>query len=262
VPPPEPGATEPVWSAALDRLTGAALTPAQRAELAVLVSEARAARDIAEIDDHYFFRAQAGVRRALRAIAARWQLQSPELIFFLPLEEVVARAASGSRPDDLEALTRRALAARERWRTQRHWSMPLAVRRDATGRWWAEPPRATGRGLWRGRGVGGTARGRVRRVAGADGFPASEADTVLVALAVPPSIALSAGGAAALVCEHGGLLDHGAAMARELGIPCVVGCRGVWAALREGDEVWVDASAGVVVKLSQSTGPAHHPAGE
>jgi pyruvate,water dikinase len=51
--------------------------------------------------------------------------------------------------------------------------------------------------------------------------------------------------AAALVTENGGLTSHAAIIARELKIPCVVGC-GELDAVREGQEVTVDGSAGVV----------------
>jgi pyruvate,orthophosphate dikinase len=51
--------------------------------------------------------------------------------------------------------------------------------------------------------------------------------------------------AAALVTENGGLTSHAAIIARELKIPCVVGC-GELGAVREGQEVTVDGSAGVV----------------
>jgi pyruvate,orthophosphate dikinase len=53
--------------------------------------------------------------------------------------------------------------------------------------------------------------------------------------------------AAALVTEHGGLTSHAAIVARELKIPCVVGC-GELDAVREGQEVTVDGSAGVVYR--------------
>jgi pyruvate,water dikinase len=42
------------------------------------------------------------------------------------------------------------------------------------------------------------------------------------------------------------LLDHGAAMARELGIPCVVGCRGVVEAVADGDWLEVSGDSGTV----------------
>jgi pyruvate,water dikinase len=54
-------------------------------------------------------------------------------------------------------------------------------------------------------------------------------------------------GCAAIVSETGGPLDHGAAMARELGIPSVVGCREAWALLADGALVTVDGDAGVVI---------------
>jgi phosphoenolpyruvate-protein kinase (PTS system EI component) len=65
-------------------------------------------------------------------------------------------------------------------------------------------------------------------------------------------MAVLVGGAVALVAEHGGPLGHGAALARELGIPCVVGCAGALALLADGDEVLVDGAAGLVLKLPGS----------
>ncbi len=74
---------------------------------------------------------------------------------------------------------------------------------------------------------------------------------VIVAQSITPAALVQLAGAAALVCEQGGVLDHAAALARELGLPCVVGCSGAWHALAEGDEVLVDGDAGVVVRLGE-----------
>jgi hypothetical protein len=41
-----------------------------------------------------------------------------------------------------------------------------------------------------------------------------------------------------------GLLDHGAALARELGIPCVVGIAGLLATIKSGDDVQMDGGEG------------------
>ena len=70
----------------------------------------------------------------------------------------------------------------------------------------------------------------------------------LSALAIGSAAALAmiVDGCAALVSETGGLLDHGAALARELGIPCVVGCAGAWTQLGDGMQVTVDGDAGRV----------------
>jgi pyruvate,water dikinase len=68
----------------------------------------------------------------------------------------------------------------------------------------------------------------------------------VVTRAITPALAMVVEGCAALVSETGGLLDHGAALARELGIPCVVGCAGAWSQLTDGMLVSVDGDAGLV----------------
>ncbi len=53
-------------------------------------------------------------------------------------------------------------------------------------------------------------------------------------------------GAAGLVAESGGLLSHSSIIARELGIPAVVGVREATSRIREGQLITVDATAGRV----------------
>jgi pyruvate,water dikinase len=57
---------------------------------------------------------------------------------------------------------------------------------------------------------------------------------------VTPALAVIVIGCAAIISETGRLLDHGAAMARELGIPCIVGCRDAWSQLADGMIVSID----------------------
>ena len=52
--------------------------------------------------------------------------------------------------------------------------------------------------------------------------------------------------AAAIVTDVGAPLSHAAIVARELGIPAVVGCREATARLKTGDRILVDGGAGVV----------------
>ena len=52
--------------------------------------------------------------------------------------------------------------------------------------------------------------------------------------------------AAAIVTDEGGITSHAAIVARELGIPCVIGTKIATTALHDGDEVEVDATNGVV----------------
>ena len=52
--------------------------------------------------------------------------------------------------------------------------------------------------------------------------------------------------AAAIVLEVGGILQHGAVVAREYGKPCVAGIDGLMATLRDGQRVEVDGTAGII----------------
>jgi pyruvate,water dikinase len=104
--------------------------------------------------------------------------------------------------------------------------------------------------ILRGAGAGGPVTGRVSRL-DPRGQPGDVAGAVVVAETLLPGMALFLDGAAALVSEHGGLLGHGAALARELGLPHVVGARGAFAALAEGERVLVDGDAGLVLRLER-----------
>jgi phosphoenolpyruvate synthase/pyruvate phosphate dikinase len=55
--------------------------------------------------------------------------------------------------------------------------------------------------------------------------------------------------AAAVVTDVGAPLSHAAIVARELGIPAVVGCGNATMRLRTGDRVRVDGTAGTVEVL-------------
>jgi pyruvate,water dikinase len=79
--------------------------------------------------------------------------------------------------------------------------------------------------------------------------PAGEsvsAGEILVARHTDPGwIALFAN-AAAIVVERGSLLSHSAIVARELGIPCVVGLKDATGWIRSGDTISVDGGTGEV----------------
>ena len=51
-----------------------------------------------------------------------------------------------------------------------------------------------------------------------------------------------------VVTELGGLISHGAVVAREYGLPCVVGAEGATLAFQSGDQVVIDGTLGTVSK--------------
>lgn len=80
-----------------------------------------------------------------------------------------------------------------------------------------------------------------------------EPGDILVAHTTDPSWASLMFLCKALVVDIGGLLSHAAVVARELGIPCVMGTQHGTRTLRTGDVCRVDGSTGTVEVLEQST---------
>lgn len=99
-----------------------------------------------------------------------------------------------------------------------------------------------------GAGIGTTAyRGRVCRVDSADeALERLEPGDVLVVRATSPAFNVVLSIAGAVVTTDGGPMSHAAVLARELGIPAVIGARGALD-LADGVEVVVDPVAGTVV---------------
>jgi len=73
---------------------------------------------------------------------------------------------------------------------------------------------------------------------------------ILVTTMTTPDFVPVMGKAAAIVTDEGGITCHAAIVARELGIPCVVGTRIATKVFKDGDLVEVRANHGLVRKLS------------
>lgn len=235
-PMPEPAAPAP---------RGRSATSAEAPELPIArataseVELARAAADAAEHDDVWFARAQWMVRRMLQGRAHALGLHGDD-IFWIPLDDAVTM-----RTLDPDEVHRRAAAARAAHARTAEWDMPIAVHGEIADPASAEPHEITLRGV----GIGPRAVGRVVRFASLAAARPVARDEIVVTRAVTPALAMVVDGCAALVSETGGLLDHGAALARELGITCVVGCAGAWTQLGDGALISVDGDAGVVSAL-------------
>ena len=92
----------------------------------------------------------------------------------------------------------------------------------------------------------GLQTGRVRRVRTAQDLGRFQAGEVLVCDAIQPMMTHLVPLAGAVVERRGGMLIHGAIIARELGIPCVNGVAGVMEMLQDGDIVTIDGYLGIV----------------
>lgn len=100
------------------------------------------------------------------------------------------------------------------------------------------------------RGLGasrGTATGRVRVLHTAQEAGQLRQGEILVAPMTSPDWVPVMSRVAALVTDGGGVTCHAAIVARELGIPCIVGTRTATSSLHDGDVVTVDARRGEVI---------------
>jgi len=100
----------------------------------------------------------------------------------------------------------------------------------------------------------GTAFARVLVLRDGDSPPTSiPAGTVLVVLHVAPNWLPQLSQASGIVAERGGMTSHGAIVARELGIPAVIGVSKATQLLQTGDIVSLDGDRGFIYRLAANT---------
>ncbi len=92
----------------------------------------------------------------------------------------------------------------------------------------------------------GRARGRARVVTDPNASVELGADDVLIARTTDPSWVVRFMAVAGMAIDVGGTLSHAAMIARELGIPCVIGTGNGTHAIPEGALVELDGSQGTV----------------
>jgi phosphohistidine swiveling domain-containing protein len=105
----------------------------------------------------------------------------------------------------------------------------------------------------------GLASGNVRLVRGPQDLGSFQAGEVLVCDAIQPMMTHLVPLAAAVVERRGGMLIHGAIIARELGIPCVNGVAHVVDLLQDGQYVTVDGYLGIVTLGAPEFNLEHFP---
>lgn len=94
----------------------------------------------------------------------------------------------------------------------------------------------------------GSIKGKVKVLIGPEDARKMEEGDILVAPETNPEYTLAILKASAIVTDHGGILSHPAIVAREMGIPGVVGTGEATQILRDGMEVIVDGDKGYVLK--------------
>jgi pyruvate,water dikinase len=189
-----------------------------------------------------------------RRLVAGGLLDAPEDIHWLEVDELFGFVEGTSTTTDLRHLAALRRTEFERFRAE----PPPPERLETAGAVHLgllptaqdEAADPAVRELRQGQGCGsGRARGRVRIVTD----PASACigpGEILVAARTDPGWVMLFPLAAGLVVERGSLLSHAAIVAREMGLPAVVGLRGACRWLADGDEVEVDGTQGTVRRLA------------
>jgi pyruvate,water dikinase len=257
-----PAQRDPLVSRARDELRGHPARVVAKFEAALRA--AQVATVLSE-DHNFFIDAPTGywLRQLFLELGRRFVVagivDKPEDIFQLTLEEV--RDEAGSLP----GINRRRIVA-ARWAEMEYFraiAPPPMLGIDAPepddpvsrafAQFWGAAPPDSGQndhlvGL---PGSPGIARGPARIIRGLADTAALQPGDVLVAETASPHWTPLFSVVAALVTDAGGVLCHCAVVAREYGLPAVVGTGRATQTLRAGQMVEVDGSAGIVHVLTQ-----------
>ncbi|WP_394361696.1 PEP/pyruvate-binding domain-containing protein [Amycolatopsis sp. SB7-3] len=223
-------------------------TKAHRAILArFLLRRSRRLRGLREFPKFCLMRGFAALRKQLllvgEEIVRAERLDRADDVMFLDLAEV--REALDSR--DFRATVAR---RREIWeREARRPRVPSVLLSDGTA---PAVEAVAGEGDLTGlAAAAGVAIGRARVIHDPDGARI-EPGEILVAATTDPGWTPLFLTAAALVTETGGMISHGTTVAREHGIPAVVGVPGATALITTGQMITVDGSAGTITLGEES----------
>jgi len=183
-------------------------------------------------------------RRLLLELGRRWtergRCEQPSDVFFEGLDELAALAES-PRSIRTEVSERQAQFEASKLRAAPSIIQDGVEIHEGVTR--AETPAGQLRGI---AGSPGTVSGVVRIIRGPEEFAKLQIGDILVApLTNPvwtPLFAIAGG----VITEVGGILSHGAIVAREYGIPAVMAVAGATTSLKEGQWLTVDGNKGII----------------
>ena len=255
----DPAQRQDAASERRERLTGelmARLDPVRRKAAAASLRAAQRWAPIREDGLAAMGLAWPALRRLLRELGGRLAaaevVGGPDDVFWLTAAEADADADALDTGAPLPADHRAAIEQRRRvWRGQRLATPPQYL---PVSRWMAlmddmMPARdgnQTGPVLKGTGGSGGRVTGPARVLAGPDDFAAFQPGEILVASITTPAYTPLFALAAGVVTDIGGVLSHGSIVAREYGIPAVLGTGNATKRIATGDLISVDGGTGTV----------------
>lgn len=228
--------------------------------------------------DHHFYFDQgtyARIRLVFLAIGRHLVkiglLDDPEDVFYLeyePLRWYVSNPKTADNPDgfDGRAVIKQTRRAREEamqvrpvdWiGTVTHWSLyqePYKVLWGYPEKFlWAKEKAAEPKDVVKGLAASaGVVEGIARLVWGPEEFNQVKRGEIMVCIMTNPAWVVVFTKVAGVVCDAGGVLAHPAVVAREFGIPAVVGTSNATQRIKTGDRIRVNGSTGIVEIMSQA----------
>jgi phosphohistidine swiveling domain-containing protein len=203
------------------------------------------------------------LRQVLRELGCRFveggMIEKPDDVFWLNQDEVEQAAARLDRGEALDGLTAVIPQRKATWRAAQKATPPMML------------PQIKFLGVdlveLKTRGIKGQKGDTLKGVAASPGrvtapacilsspedFAQMKTGDVLVAALTTPAWTPLFARAAAVVTDIGGPLSHGSIVAREYGIPAVLGTGAATRRIRSGQVITVDGSAGVVTLSAVST---------
>jgi len=183
-----------------------------------------------------------------REFAARGLLSTQRDIFFLTTEEILGAVEGFGMSPDLKSLVALRKAEDASGAIRPDPPERIEIRGPAISPSW-EPNVASEKDTARIRSATGCSAGRVTAKARIIRDPRTErleSGDILVARHTDPGWIAVFCNASAIVVERGSLLSHSAIVARELGIPCVVGLKDATNWITDGEQLVVDGATGQV----------------
>lgn len=228
--------------AMIDTLAGR-VGPIRGRLVRALLARTRELAGVRELPKYYFVRIIAAARRELGKVGAELhrlgRIDQPDDVFFLDFAQARAGLAGADLHDAVEA-------ARELYESElRRRHVPRVLLSDGTEPEATATTEAVDGALTGTPASSGTATGVARVILDPVGAHL-EPGEILVCPSTDPGwtpLFLTAGG---LVMEMGGANSHGAVVAREYGIPAVVGVPNAAATIQNGTEITVNGTAGTV----------------
>jgi pyruvate,water dikinase len=193
------------------------------------------------------------LRQMLRELGRRFTsgglIKQLDDIFWLTQDEVELAVARLDRDESLNSLSALVPQRKAAWRAARRLIPPMMLphmklfERIKTAR-----KRRGGKDLLKGVAASpGCVTATARVLNGPEDFDQMQAGDVLVASITTPAWTPLFARAAAIVTDVGGPLSHGSIVAREYGIPAVLGTGVATKRIHSGQVITVDGSAGIVM---------------